>query len=135
MAIRAYNSPGVTVTETINPALAPLIANPSLICLVGPASGQQTATERIYLTGTTPVQLRYTGINTGSLVVTDNVTGAVINPGNYTVTQGTDPDLTVTGDEPYTIVRVPGPTGSGATPIAVAGTGTLTGSYVYAYSF
>lgn len=135
MAIRAYNSPGVTVTETINPALAPLIANPSLVCLVGAASGKQTATERIFLTGTTPVLLRYTGVDTATLVVTDNITGTVINPGNYLVTQGTDPDATTTGDEPYSIVRVPGPEGTGATPIAVAGTGTLTGSYIYAYSY
>lgn len=135
MAIRAYNSPGVTVTETINPALAPLIANPSLVCLVGAAAGQQTVSERVYMSGTTPVLLRNTGINTGSLVVTDNVTGAVINAGNYTVTAGTDPNPSVSGDVPYTIVRIPGPEGSGSTPVATAGTGTLNGTFVYAYSY
>jgi hypothetical protein len=72
MAIRAYNSPGVTVTETVNPALAPLIANPSLSCLVGPAAGVQSATERIYLTGLTPVQLTlHRSKLRASLVVTE----------------------------------------------------------------
>jgi hypothetical protein len=135
LAIRAYNSPGVTVTETINPALAPLIANPSLVCLVGAAAGEQSATERIYLTGTTAVQLRYSGVDTNSLVVYDGVTGNVINAGNYEIDQSADPNNTLAGDETYTITRVPGPEGSGATPVAVTGTGTLTGTFVYAYSF
>jgi hypothetical protein len=135
LAIRAYNSPGVNITETINPALAPLLGNPSLVALVGPAASQPIATERVYLSGTTPVTLRHTGVVTNTLVVLDNVTGAVINPGNYTVAQGTDPDTTRAGDEPYTIVRFPGPTGSAATPTLTIGTGTLTGTFVYAYSY
>jgi hypothetical protein len=135
MAIRAYNSPGVTVTETINPALAPLIANPSLVCLVGPASGTQTASERVYLVNTTPVTLRYTGANIGTLVVKNNITGEVLNPGNYTVVAGTDPDSTITGDEPFTIARVDAPYDVSKTPTAAAGTGTLTGTFVYAYSY
>lgn len=135
MAIRAYNSPGVTVTETIDPALTPLIANPSEICLVGPAQGYQVASERVYLSGTTPVSLRYTGVNTATVIVYNNTTGAVINPGNYTVLAGTDPDPTRSGDIPYTITRIPGPEGSGATPGVAAGTGTLTGTFVYAYSY
>jgi hypothetical protein len=135
LAIRAYNSPGVTVTETVNPALAPLIANPSLVCLVGPAAGEQSATERVFLSGTDPVQLRYSGVDGNSVVVTDNVTGNVINTGNYVLVQGTDPDISVTGDEPWTIARIPGPEGSANTPVAVSGTGTLNGTFVYAYSY
>lgn len=132
MAIRAYNSPGVQVTETVNPALAPLLANPSLICLVGDADGTQVASERVYLSGTTPVLLRYTGVNTGSLVVKHNVTGEVLNAGTYVVTTGTDPNLTIAGDEPSSIARFGEPA---TAPIAAAGTGTLTGTFVYAYSF
>lgn len=135
MAIRAYNSPGVTLTETINPALAPLIGNPSLIALVGPAASKPVASERIYLSGTTAVTLRYTGVDTSSVVVYDNVTGVVINPGNYTITAGADPDPSRVGDEPYTIVRIPGPEGSSSAPTLTLGTGTLTGTYVYAYSY
>jgi hypothetical protein len=135
MAIRAYNSPGVTVVETVNPALAPLIANPSLVALVGGAAGKQVAAERVYLTGTTAVPLRYTGINTGTVVVKHNVTGEVLNPGNYVITAGTDPNIAVTGDEPFTITRFGAPEGTGAVPIVAAGTGTLIGTYVYAYSF
>lgn len=135
MAIRAYNSPGVNITETINPALAPLIGNPNLIALVGPSAGKPIASERIFLTGTTPVTFRYSGIDSTSVVVTDNVSGAVINPGNYTLTQGTDPDPSRVGDEPWTITRNPGPEGSAATPTLTIGTGTLTGTYVYAYSY
>lgn len=135
MAIRAYNSPGVNITETINPALAPLIGNPNLIALVGPSAGKPIASERIFLTGTTPVTFRYSGVDSTSVVVTDNVSGAVINPGNYTLVQGTDPDTSRVGDEPWTITRNPGPEGSSATPTLTLGTGTLTGTYVYAYSY
>jgi len=87
------------------------------------------------MSGTTPVQLRYTGIDQNSIVVTDNVTGTVINPGNYNIVQGTDPDITVSGDEPWTITRIPGPEGTANTPVAVTGAGTLTGTFVYAYSY
>lgn len=135
MAIRAYNSPGVNITETINPALAPLIGNPSLVALVGAAASKPVASERIYLTGTTPVTFRYTGVDTSSVVVYDNVTGVVINPGNYVVTQGADPDTSRLGDEPYTITRNPSPEGASAAPTLTVGTGTLTGTFVYAYSW
>jgi hypothetical protein len=129
----AYSSPGVSVAETINPSLAPLLANPSVICIVGAASGSQTASERLILSGTSAVALRYTGIATGSLVVRLGSTGEVLNPGNYAVVAGTDPDSTVTGDEPYTIARVASPASA---PVAAnTGTGTLTGTYRYAYSY
>jgi hypothetical protein len=56
----------------------------------------------------------------------------VVNPGSYLIAISTDPDATVTGDESYTIVRVPDPA---TAPTVVAGTGALTGSYSYAVSF
>lgn len=132
MAIRAYNSPGVTVSEVVNPSLAPVLAIPSIGTLVGPARGEQTATERVRLSETDPVSLLYTGVQTSSVVVKNSITGEVINAGNYVVTAGADPDATVTGDEPFTLARVAQPT---AAPVAAVGTGTLTGTFVYAYSF
>jgi hypothetical protein len=93
----------------------------------------QVASERLILSGTTAVALRNTGISTGSVVVKLGSTGEVLNAGNYVVVQGSDPDSTVTGDEPYTIARFAGPS---VAPVASnAGTGTLNGTYRYAVSF
>lgn len=47
MALRPYNSPGVTVSEVASPALAPLLANPSIVAIVGPARGEQSGSERL----------------------------------------------------------------------------------------
>lgn len=126
----AYSSPGVTVTESATPALAPLAASPALIALVGPASGNQSATESVVLTGTNPVTLSHTGVVSSSLVATD-YTGATVGPGSYTVAQSSDPSGVI-GDELYTITRVGSPT---AAPTLTAGTGALTGTYDYAVSF
>jgi len=129
----AYNSPGVTVTESVVPALAPVVATPSLVAIVGAASGSQSATERLVLTSTTAQTLAHTGVSTPSVVVKLASTGAVINGGNYSVVQTADPDTTVTGDEIYTIARV-APPATGPT-VAATGTGALTGTYEYAVSF
>jgi hypothetical protein len=133
MAIRAYSSPGVSVIETINPALAPLVALPNIICIVGAASGSQLASERLILSGTTAVTLRYTGVQTGTVVVTSGATNEVLNHGNWALVAGADPDATITGDEPYTIARVASP--AAAPVVANSGTGTLNGTYKYAVSF
>ena len=126
MATRAYNSPGVIVTETTSPAVSPTLASPSLLAIVGEARGYQTATERLVLDGTTAQTLLYTGVNSSSVVVKDGNTGETLNAGNYVVTAGTDPDATVTGDEPYTIKRFGSP--SGTVLVSASGTG-LTGTY------
>lgn len=138
LAVRAYNSPGVQVTEQVSSSLAPLLADPQIIALVGPAApaggtgGPQSATERIYLTGTTAVPLKNTGVNTSSIVVTNNITGAVINAGNYTVTT-TGGSSSIIGDEVTSIARNPAPA---TAPTLAAGTGALpAGTYVYAVSF
>lgn len=133
MALRAYNSPGVNVRETNNAALAPLLSNPSVVAIVGAADGEQSASERIVLTGTTPVTLRYTGVDETTVVVKNSSTGDTIDAGNYTVTQGTDPDSTVTGDEPTTIARFAPP--ASAPTVAATGTGALSGTYRFAVSF
>lgn len=130
---RAYNSPGVTVSESVNPSLAPVLANPQIVALVAPAKGSRGASERLILSGTTAVTLAHTGISTASVVVTASDTGATVNPGAYVVVQGTDPNTGITGDEPYTIARRTQPT---AAPTAAAsGTGTLVGTYDYIYTY
>lgn len=133
MATRAYTSPGVSVAETISPSLAPLIAGPSIIAIVGAARGEQTASERLILTGTDAIPLRYSGVQTASVVVRSSITGETLNAGNYSITQSGDPDTTIVGDETFTITRRPSP--STAPTVANTGTGTLSGTYTYAYSF
>lgn len=133
MAVRAYNSPGVTVSETVNPALAPATANPSLVAIVGAASGSQSASERLILTGTTAVTLAHTGV-TLPVVVKLASTGATISAGNYIAVQSSDPDgVALSGDEIFTLTRVASP--STAPTVSAAGTGSLTGTYEYAVSF
>lgn len=129
----AYSSPGVTVTETITPSVAPITASPSIIALVGAAQGEQTVTERVLLTGTTAVQLSHTGVDTASISVVSPIDGSSISPGNYVIASGADPDATVTGDEPTTIARSGLP--ATAPTVGLGGTGALTGSYSYAVSF
>lgn len=132
MAIRAYNSPGVVVTETTSPAVSPTLATPSLLAIVGESRGYQTATERLELTGTTAQALLYTGVNPAQVSVKLALTGETLNAGNYVLTAGTDPDSTITGDEPYTIARFGSPTG---TITAVTASTGLTGTYKWAASF
>jgi hypothetical protein len=127
-----YNTPGVRVRESSTPTSAPLLAGPSLVALIGAASGAQTATERILLTATDAILLSNTGIDTTSFVAKSMLTGNTLNKGNYVLVQASDPDNTITGDETYTIARVTQPS---TAPTAAAGSGTgLTGTYVYAYS-
>jgi hypothetical protein len=201
----AYNSPGVIVRETVNPTLAPLLANPSVVALVGAAKGEQTASQRVILTDVTatlasgytvgggtitvddttdftttgvliledPVgspativnytgktattftgvtgglaaatfiagatvsqpsalTLRYTGLNLNSAVVKNAASGSTVSEGAYTLVEGSDPDATVEGDEPALLTRYAAPV---SPPSVAVGTGTLTGTYEYAYSF
>lgn len=128
-----YTSPGVSVQETITPSMAPLLANPSLIAIVGFASGAQTATERVILSGVTPVTLKFTGVDSESVVVLSTYDNSVLNPGTYVVALGSDPNPSVTGDEPSNITLRPAP--ATAPVVSNAGTGTLSGIYVYAVSF
>lgn len=132
MAIRPYNSPGVIVTETINPVLAPLVALPSVIAVLGQGSGFEDTTDRFILTDLIEQSLKNTGVDTDSVVV-KNQSGQTVNEGAYVVLQGSDPDTEVTGDEPFTIRRAEMPTT--APTVAGGGTGALTGTYKYAVSF
>jgi len=69
---RAYiRPPGVTITETTQAGINPIIATPDLLCLVGPASGSVTVTEAVTLSGTTASPLK--GVVTGDTMVATSV--------------------------------------------------------------
>lgn len=53
----AYRPPQVTVEEIVSPSIAPLLAVPASICLVGLAQGFQTRTDQLTLSGTTATPL------------------------------------------------------------------------------
>jgi hypothetical protein len=139
---QAYQNPGVSVREDVNPTLVATIGTVSTIALIGTAQGFQQATERVLLNATTPVNLVNTGVSltqetnsdptVRSPLVTLAATGDVIGPGNYIFRQTADPDPTITGDETYSLERITNPP---TAPTVAAGTGTLTGSYSYAVSF
>lgn len=57
MASNSYVPPGVTVTESVDPSIAALLATSSTICLVGLAKGLITKTDAVTLTGTAAVTL------------------------------------------------------------------------------
>lgn len=127
----AYSSPGVTVRETVTPALQPLTSTPARVAIVGPATGNQSATESLILSGTTAVTLAHTGVVGASVVVRD-YNQIIVGAGSYSVISSSDPNPALVGDEIYTITRVANPA---AAPTLATGTGTLTGTYVYAVSF
>jgi hypothetical protein len=139
---RAYTSPGVRVVETPNPTLVSGIPTISRVALVGVGQGYEFATERLVLSGTTAITIANRGLDLSQATNADTTIrsplvkyaadSTVANPGSYLIVQSSDPDASVTGDEVYTIVRVPDPT---TAPTVAAGTGSLTGSYTYAISF
>jgi len=70
---RAYiRPPGVTITETTQAGINPIIATPDLLCLVGPASGSVTVTEAVTLSGTTASSLK--GVKATDLMTPTSIT-------------------------------------------------------------
>lgn len=57
MASNAYVPPGVSVTETVDPSISPLLATASAVALVGLAAGTITKTDTVKLTGEATVTL------------------------------------------------------------------------------
>jgi hypothetical protein len=141
---RAYTSPGVRVVETPNPTLVSGVPTLSRVALVGVGQGFENATERLILSGTTAITFANKGLDLTQALNADVTTplrsplvkyaadSTVVNPGSYLIVQSLDPDSTVTGDESYTIARIPDPL---TAPSVATGTGALTGSYTYAVSF
>lgn len=86
----AYTKPGVTINEIVSPSFAPLLLDPTSICVVGPAQGYQAATEIFVLNDNHEVQLQKLNIDPTSIVVRDasNVTSAAFVSGSsadYTI--------------------------------------------------
>lgn len=57
MASNSYQAPGVSVIETVDPSISPLLATSSTLALVGMAEGKITKTDAITLTGEAAVTL------------------------------------------------------------------------------
>lgn len=134
MSNYAYSSPGVTVTEIQNPTVAPFIASPATLAIVGAAQGFQSASESATLNGVTPYTLRNTGLDAATVSVVDLASGATIDLGNYLVSQVNDPDgIADSGDETYSIQRLAVP--ATAPGVAASTAGLPNGTYVYAVSF
>ncbi len=127
----AYASPGVTIVESVTPSIAPTLASPQIVALVGDAAGKQTATESAVMTGSTPVPLRHTGVDESSAVVRD-YTGKIVGPGSYTLVQTSDPNAGITGDEISSLTRVASPV---TAPTLVSSGSGLTGTYQYVITF
>lgn len=53
----AYRPPSVSINEVVTPNVAPLLAAPAQICLVGLSQGYQQRTDQFVLTGTTAIRL------------------------------------------------------------------------------
>src|SRR3954466_5250436 len=70
--IQSYLKPGVTVDEIINPSIGPIVADPTTICLVGPARGTLSLSEYVTLDDNTPVTLQTNGVLVPTLTVVDD---------------------------------------------------------------
>ena len=116
MAVKAYSSPGVTVTETVNPSLAPLLANPSIVAIVGAARGFQSASERLVLP---EAQTALVGSH-ALPQATINVTSTAGFDSSGTLEIGSQ----VTPSAPITVVSYTGKTATSFTG-ASGGTGTF----------
>lgn len=104
-----YNPPGVYVEEVPPPASNAVASNvPSLLALVGPSVAYRTYSEAVVLSGETPVQLSKLGIDTTTVVVTnESGTPYVLDTDYELVTAaGEDQDAGETLDNPTTINRI-----------------------------
>ena len=86
----AYTKPGVTVSELVSPSYAPLLLDPTSICIVGPAQGYQAASEVVVLKDNAPFKLSKLNVDSSTIVVQDaaNLTSAAFMLGStsdYTI--------------------------------------------------
>lgn len=75
MASNSYVPPGVTVTETVDPSISPLLATSNSICLVGLAKGTITKTDAVTLNGEEAVTLP--GIEESDVMTTESIISVV----------------------------------------------------------
>lgn len=105
--------PGVYVSTTDNPVIAPVGVEPALICLVGAGIGFNTFSETISFASGNSVQLTKSGIDTASIVVTGFI--ADPNASNNALPHTFVAD--VTGGSPVTNDYGTSQTGSGSTSV------------------
>jgi hypothetical protein len=95
---RNYLPPGVYIEESESTLVSVTGIPPTLVAIVGPATGYQVATEQVVL-GADAVHLAHQGIDTTSASVTVASTGEAVASGDYTLTKvGTTTDQTYTTD-------------------------------------
>jgi hypothetical protein len=75
-----YTPPGVNVREIVSPQVAPLLASPANVCLVGLSQGYQVRTDQVLLTGTSPIPLPYLASLPGSTLVSVLSVKDALNP-------------------------------------------------------
>lgn len=84
---RNYSPPGVYISESQSTVVTTYGIPPTLVALVGPAIGYQSTTEQVVLDSANQVQLLHQNIDAASIVISDAITGSVLDPTDYTVTQ------------------------------------------------
>lgn len=75
-----YSPPGVNVREIVSPQVAPLLASPANVCLVGLSQGFQVRTDQLLLTGTSPIELPYLASLPGSTLTSVLSVKDALNP-------------------------------------------------------
>lgn len=86
----AYVPPGVTVTEIVSDNIAPLLAVPASICIIGMASGYLRRTDIMVLSGTTATPIPFVPenatLNSGSIVSVKDALNPANAPNGYAAT-------------------------------------------------
>ena len=88
-----YLKPGVTVSEIISPALSPILLDPNVIGIVGPAQGFEEHVEFVVLDDNTAVTLQANNPDPSTIVVRD-ASNVTLTPFEKTV-PGDDADYDV----------------------------------------
>jgi hypothetical protein len=86
-----YAPPGVYIQEDVSPLVGTVGLPPTLVAVLGPASGYQTYVEQITLATTPTVRLAKKGIDVDSVAITRVDTGATVVSGDYTITPTSSP--------------------------------------------
>lgn len=77
---QTYTPPGVNVREIVSPQVAPLLASPANVCLVGLSQGYQIRTDQVLLTSTSPIPLPYLASLPGSTLTAVLSVKDALNP-------------------------------------------------------
>ncbi len=93
----SYRPPHINIDEIVNPSVAPLFDTPTTICLVGEAAGYQVGDEILTLLDSDAVILKYTGIDSSTVVVRDanDPTQVYENASDYILTSNGDGTMTI----------------------------------------